>query len=65
MTQQTKKDANRRPPSGTDIGDRPAKVKRPYKAPVLVVWGTLAQMTQTVGNRGNKDGARKPYNRTH
>jgi hypothetical protein len=31
-------------------------VKKPYKAPELIQWGTLRDITRTVGKSGNSDG---------
>jgi hypothetical protein len=39
--------------------DQDAETKKPYEAPVLVRWGTLRDLTQSAGNRGASDGARK------
>lgn len=45
-------------PSGDEkSGDE----KKPYHAPELVKWGTLAKITQKVGYRGANDGGRFPY----
>jgi hypothetical protein len=35
--------------------------KKPYHAPELVKWGTLAKITQKVGYRGANDGGKFPY----
>lgn len=32
--------------------------KKPYTPPVLIDWGTLADLTQAVGWSGKKDGGR-------
>jgi len=42
---------------------RPAK--RPYKAPELSSWGTMRDITLSVGISGASDGAMKSPNRTH
>ena len=34
--------------------------KRPYTKPILTVYGTVRELTQRVGNRGQKD---RPGNR--
>ena len=39
--------------------DKDAETKKPYEAPVLVRWGTLRDLTQSVGNTGASDGGRK------
>lgn len=33
--------------------------KRPYRKPTLAVYGTLADVTRTVGGRGRTDGGSK------
>jgi hypothetical protein len=38
--------------------------RKSYMPPTLVRWGSLLEMTQANGNQGNKDGGRKPYQRT-
>jgi hypothetical protein len=35
------------------------ETKKPYEAPVLVRWGTLCDLTKSVGNSGASDGGRK------
>ena len=40
---------------GQPVMNRPV-VKKPYKAPVLTQWGTLRDITQTVGQNGKQDG---------
>jgi hypothetical protein len=34
--------------------------KKPYSAPKLVVYGTVRELTQTVGTSGHPDGGKKP-----
>ena len=36
--------------------------KKPYSAPKLTVYGTVRELTQTVGTSGNKDGGKHPPN---
>ena len=38
--------------------------KKPYTTPVLTVYGTVQQLTQTVGRRRRPDGGRPPASRT-
>jgi len=38
--------------------------KKPYTPPVLTVYGTVRQLTQTVGPRRHADGGRPPQSRT-
>lgn len=38
--------------------------KRPYEPPALVVWGTLRDITQSVGFNGANDGGRGSRRRT-
>lgn len=37
--------------------------KKPYTAPALLEWGTLRDLTQSVGATGGPDGAKKGTNR--
>ncbi len=37
----------------------PSPVKKVYAAPVLVRWGTLRDLTLSVGSRGKSDGGKK------
>jgi hypothetical protein len=37
--------------------------KKPYQAPKLLIYGSLTQMTQAVGAKGNLDGGRVGGNR--
>lgn len=39
--------------------------KKPYSCPVITVYGTVRELTQTVGLRGNRDGGSFPSYRTH
>jgi hypothetical protein len=42
------------------------KTKKPYTAPSLVEWGTLRDLTQSVGSTASSDGATKGTRRkTH
>jgi hypothetical protein len=38
--------------------------KKPYRSPVLTVYGTVRELTQAVGIRRNRDGGRFPRIRT-
>lgn len=49
------------PPSTNSSNDTPAK--KPYTAPALLEWGTLRDLTQSVGATGGADGAKKGANR--
>lgn len=40
------------------------KKKMPYSAPVLITWGTLRDVTQSVGDSGRNDGGRGRQRRT-
>jgi hypothetical protein len=42
----------------------PPRRRKPYKAPHIVRWGTLIEMTRALGPSGNPDGGRKPYQHT-
>lgn len=42
----------------------PPTAKKPYEAPVLKDWGTLADITLTNGNNGKADGGRPPFSKT-
>lgn len=44
--------------------NRPAPTRKSYQAPKLVPWGTLHDITVTVGVAGNSDGAMKSPNKT-
>jgi hypothetical protein len=39
--------------------------KKPYSSPVMTVYGTVQELTQKVGLRGNKDGGRGLTSKTH
>jgi hypothetical protein len=39
------------------VSEQPT-AKKPYSAPVLVTWGTLRDITQKNGNKGNSDGGK-------
>jgi hypothetical protein len=39
--------------------------KKPYSCPIITVYGTVKELTQTVGLRGNRDGGSFPSYRTH
>ncbi len=50
-------------PAGSE--EPKTKVKKPYEAPVLVEWGSLMDLTQSVGQSGSSDGGHNPHaNRT-
>ena len=38
--------------------------KKPYSAPVLMIYGTVQELTQKVGLRKNRDNGRAPRVRT-
>jgi hypothetical protein len=40
------------------------KSKNPYKKPVLVTYGALAELTRTVGANGMNDGGGSPPNKS-
>ncbi|MBN9516212.1 MAG: lasso RiPP family leader peptide-containing protein [Alphaproteobacteria bacterium] len=44
--------------------DEPTQSRRPYSPPALVVWGTLRDITQSVGSSGRRDGGRGRQRRT-
>jgi hypothetical protein len=46
--------------------DKPAKpeTKKPYSKPTLSDYGTVRELTKTVGFSGNADGGRTGRNRT-
>lgn len=46
-------------PPRPDQDTKDVQAKKPYEAPVLVRWGTLRDLTQSVGARGSSDGGRK------
>jgi len=39
--------------------------KKPYSKPMLTVYGTVKELTQSVGARGNVDGGPRRTPRTH
>ncbi len=39
--------------------------KKPYSKPLLTVYGTVRELTQAVGNRGQRDGGQARTMRTH
>ena len=39
--------------------------KKPYSKPSLTKYGTVRELTQTMGNKGNKDGGKGNMSRTH
>jgi hypothetical protein len=41
------------------------ETKKPYSKPTFTVYGTVRELTQTVGIRGQLDGGRPGANRTH
>lgn len=41
-----------------------ARPKKVYRRPGIVRWGNLLEMTQATGTQGNRDGGRRPYQRT-
>jgi hypothetical protein len=51
-------------PLRPDESPKDSGTKKPYEAPALVRWGTLHELTQSAGNRGASDGARKGQTRT-
>lgn len=49
---------------GPPVDDLPApRTKAPYAAPVLIQWGTLRDITRTVGSAGKNDGGVPNYGR--
>ena len=40
------------------------KIRMAYSAPVLMAWGTLRDVTQSVGSSGRRDGGRGHQRRT-
>jgi hypothetical protein len=40
------------------------EIKKPYSTPVLTIYGTVRELTQTVGFRQTRDGGKFPQNRT-
>jgi hypothetical protein len=41
------------------------EIKKPYSTPVLTIYGTVKELTQTKGLRGTKDGGKFPKIKTH
>jgi hypothetical protein len=39
--------------------------KKPYSCPIITVYGTVKELTQTIGPRGTNDGGSFPFGRTH
>jgi hypothetical protein len=48
----------------SESSKQPPEARKPYKAPELVSWGSLREMTLSVGTKGASDGAKKGSNRT-
>lgn len=46
----------------TSSTDTPAQ-KKPYRAPALVDWGTLRDLTQSISGSAGNDGAKKGASR--
>jgi len=44
---------------------RSSQARKPYKAPELLRWGTMRDITLSVGPSGVSDGAMKSPNHTH
>jgi hypothetical protein len=40
------------------------ETKRPYSKPKLTVYGTVRELTQSVGTHGNRDGGRPPHHKS-
>jgi hypothetical protein len=41
------------------------EIKKPYSTPVLTIYGTVRELTQTAGLRGKTDGGKFPKIKTH
>ncbi len=41
------------------------ETKKPYSKPALTAYGTVRELTQAVGNKGNRDGGARNTSRTH
>jgi hypothetical protein len=41
------------------------EIKKPYSAPALTIYGTVQELTQTVGLRKTRDGGGFPNIKTH
>lgn len=39
-------------------------IKKPYSTPTLTIYGTVQELTKTVGSRGTPDGGTFPRNRS-
>jgi hypothetical protein len=44
--------------------DHVDEAKKTYEAPALLRWGTVQEITRSVGNRGASDGGHKRNKRT-
>lgn len=50
----------------TDKTDLPASTpKKPYRAPELLEWGSMRDITLASGSSGGPDGAKKGSTKTH
>ena len=56
-----------KPPDKADSTNPTRPAKAPYTAPVLLRWGSLRDITQSVGGSGGKEGApnKTAAKRTH
>jgi len=54
-------------PDGSAEMNRPteAKSKDPYSTPQLTIYGTVEQLTKTIGSKDSPDGGAFPKDRTH
>lgn len=43
----------------------PPEPKKPYSTPVLTIYGTVRDLTKSLGRHGGKDGGKAPTIRTH
>ncbi len=50
--------------TGNDAATTGSASRKPYRAPELLNWGTMRDLTSAVGASGNKDGAKKGPTRT-
>jgi hypothetical protein len=41
------------------------EIKKPYSTPVLTIYGTVQELTQTKGLRSTRDGGSFPHIKTH
>ena len=39
--------------------------KKPYSSPIITVYGTVRELTQKIGLRGNPDSSLPPSQKTH